>query len=469
MRILAVLIGAALFVGTATAQDDSSLLRSATGQSATVIGVRGGTCPTVPTVIYNTTRTSTQGAEITAAANGAATCMGDLVTLAALPERSLCEVEVDLFTLAAITPFDLTLNVYTACSSSGVAGETCGSGPGALLTTVNVPGITPPAALGTIFTVVIPVNNVDISGDPDSTLSFSLNASRNDVFWRLGETPTVGSQPAGEVATSVVERCGSVAANNGCTRNFGIVNNFAFTARATAGAGNLVITPASTDFGSVVIGATSSTSIVTLSNDGAGAVNVTAIDAALAPFASVAGGTCAATPFALAAGASCTVQYSFSPSAAVVSNQTINVTSNGTGATSFALTGTGTAAGALSYSSTTVDFGAQNTGSTVLRTLTLSNTGGGPLQITAVTAPIAPFAQTGGTCGATPISLAAGANCTIIYSFMTNTAGAFNQVINFTTTAGVVAIPLSANHSLALLLLLLATISVAAISLRRSA
>ena len=37
----------------------------------------------------------------------------------------------------------------------------------------------------------------------------------------------MGSLPAGEPATSFVERCGSTAANNGCSRNFGVNNNFA--------------------------------------------------------------------------------------------------------------------------------------------------------------------------------------------------------------------------------------------------
>ena len=36
----------------------------------------------------------------------------------------------------------------------------------------------------------------------------------------------IGSIPAGEPATSVVERCGSTATNNGCSRNFGVNNNF---------------------------------------------------------------------------------------------------------------------------------------------------------------------------------------------------------------------------------------------------
>src|SRR5690606_13440880 len=155
------MLAAMALSAAATAQSDFDLLRAASSQSAVVVGTRGGNCATTPTVIYDTTRSSTQGAEITAAANGPATCMGDLVTLAAVPERSLCEVEVDVFALAQTTPFDLTLSIYSACSTSGGANTACGDGPGVLLGTATVTGITPPAP-GTVFSVVIPLNRVDL-------------------------------------------------------------------------------------------------------------------------------------------------------------------------------------------------------------------------------------------------------------------------------------------------------------------
>ncbi len=192
--------------------------------SGVVFGV--GTCSGA-TTIYNTTHASNQGAEITATGNGPATSMGDLITLGAT-DRFVCEVQIEVFTLAAVTPFDLTMNFYTDCSTSGAGNSPCGNGVGTLIpaSTVTVTGIVPPA-LGAIFTVIFPYPNVDLGGEADNTISVSVNASRNDVFWRIGETPVVGSQPTGEPPTSFVERCGSVGANNGCQRNFGITNNFA--------------------------------------------------------------------------------------------------------------------------------------------------------------------------------------------------------------------------------------------------
>lgn len=193
--------------------------------SGVVFG-EGGTC-TGASVIYNTTHASNQGAEITAAANGPATNLADLIVLGGT-DRFACEVQIEVFTLAATTPFDLTMNFFTDCTTNGVGNSPCGNGPGTLVptSTVTVTGITPPA-LGQIFTVVFPYPNTDLSGEADNTISVSVNASRSDVFWRIGETPVVGAQPAGEPPTSFVERCGSTAANNGCQRNFGLTNNFA--------------------------------------------------------------------------------------------------------------------------------------------------------------------------------------------------------------------------------------------------
>ena len=184
------------------------------------------------TTIYDTTHASTQGAEIAAAANGLATGMADKITLAGT-DRFVCQVQVEVFTLTAVTPFDLTMDFYTDCTTSGAGNSPCGNGAGVLipLSTVTVTGITPPV-LGQIFAVIFPYPNVDLGGEADNTISVSLHASRSDVFWRLNETPVIGSLPAGEPATSVVERCGSVGTNNGCARNFGVNNNFSIQIQA---------------------------------------------------------------------------------------------------------------------------------------------------------------------------------------------------------------------------------------------
>ena len=209
---------------------------AASAQSSGLVLPRGANC-VGSAIIYDTTHASNQGAEVAPVANGAACSLADKIVLGGT-NRFICSIDVELFVLAATTPFDATMTLFTDCTTSGAGNSPCGNGPGTLIpgTTVTVTGITPPGTLGTIFTVSFPYGNVDLSGEVDNTISVRLNPSRSDVFWRIGETPSVGSIPAGEPATSFVERCGSVAANNGCSRNFGINNNFAITIRAESAA-----------------------------------------------------------------------------------------------------------------------------------------------------------------------------------------------------------------------------------------
>lgn len=123
------------------------------------------------------------------------------------------------------------MSIYTACSTSGASNSAFGTGRGTLVpgSTVTVTGITPPATLGTLFAVSVPYPNINLSSEADSAISVAVNTSRNDAFWRIDETPAVGSIPAGEPATSFVERCGSTGTNNGRSRNIGLNNNFSLT------------------------------------------------------------------------------------------------------------------------------------------------------------------------------------------------------------------------------------------------
>lgn len=180
-------------------------------------------------VIYETTHAGTTGAEITPVANGPACQMGDAIVLGGTA-RYLNTITVDLFNLNDATPFSVTMTLYSDCPTVTGAGA-CGSGIGTLIpgssVTVNVTA--PPATLGTVFEVVFPYNNLDLSGQTDNGITVMINASRANVFWILGETPTIGSMPAGETGFGFTTRCGSSGTNNGCARNFGIANNFAMT------------------------------------------------------------------------------------------------------------------------------------------------------------------------------------------------------------------------------------------------
>ncbi|MBI4748109.1 MAG: hypothetical protein HY774_06440 [Acidobacteria bacterium] len=213
-------------------QDEPRFVPNASGNFANQRPTGGSFAAQAGNVIYDTTHASNQGAEITAAANGPATSMGDVIVLGGT-DRAICQIQIELFTLASTAPFDLTMSLYTDCSTNGAGNSPCGNGVGTLIpgSVVTVNNVTPPA-LGTIFPVTFPYPNVDVSSEVDNTISVVVNASRSDVFWRIGETPVVGSQP--DAAPSFVTRCGSTAANNGCQRNFGLTNNFSIQIQATA-------------------------------------------------------------------------------------------------------------------------------------------------------------------------------------------------------------------------------------------
>lgn len=200
-----------------------------------------------------------------------------------------------------------------------------------------------------------------------------------------------------------------------------------------AGTPTLSLSSTTVDFGSVVSGQTANGTL-TLSNTGTAGLSITAIGAASAPFTAT-GGTCGATPISLAPAASCTLTYSFTPASATSSSQSIAITSNG-GNPSFTLQGAGVGAPVASLSASALNFGNIAVSASGNATVTLSNTGGSALSITAITAPTAPFTRSGGTCSATPISLAAGASCTLIYGFSPTALGSFSQALTVTSNGG---------------------------------
>lgn len=90
--------------------------------------------------------------------------------------------------------------------------------------------------------------------------------------------------------------------------------------------------------------------------------------------------------------------------------------------------------GQLTISPAAHDFGDQIVGTTgAPTTVTLANSGTAPLDVTTLTAPTAPFARSGGNCATSPpITLAAGANCTLVYTFSPSASGVASQTLSVT-------------------------------------
>lgn len=219
----------------------------------------------------------------------------------------------------------------------------------------------------------------------------------------------------------------------------------------TAPPGVLTINPASLNFGTVAVGATSAAQTVTLGNTGPSPLTVTTLTAAAAPFAAT-GGSCTPVPITIANGASCTLTYTFTPAASGAANQTLTVDAGAAGNGTIGLSGTG-GSGVVGVLNATVSFGNQTVGGVSQQALTITNTGSGPISVTGLSAVAAPFSQiAGGTCGKVPFTVAAGGSCTVLYRFSPTAGGTFTQPVTVTadvgtaaatlTGTGVVAIPL---------------------------
>ena len=189
-------------------------------------------------------------------------------------------------------------------------------------------------------------------------------------------------------------------------------------------------------FGDQLVGSSSAAQTVTLSNTGTAPLEVLTIAAASAPFA-VAGGSCGTTPFNLAAGGDCTITYTFSPTVTGAATQSLAVTSDALSSPdSIDLSGNGIQP-ALLIAPSPLDFGDVEVGSSSAEQLvTLTNTGTAVLTISAVDAASGVFATTAsGSCGAVPITIAVGADCTISYTFSPIAVGPEAQSLAVTSDA----------------------------------
>jgi Abnormal spindle-like microcephaly-assoc'd, ASPM-SPD-2-Hydin len=185
------------------------------------------------------------------------------------------------------------------------------------------------------------------------------------------------------------------------------------------------LSAANLSFGGQAVGTTSSSQTVTLSNTGSAPLAISSI-AVNGDFAQI--NSCGTT---LAAGANCSMVVTFTPTATGTRQGALTVTDNASGSPqTVSLSGTGLVPQAV-LSPTTVSFGGQPVGtSSASQTVTLSNPGGAPLVISAITTN-GDFSQTK-SCGA---SLAAGASCSVAVVFAPTAAGTRQGTLSVTDNA----------------------------------
>jgi N,N-dimethylformamidase beta subunit-like, C-terminal/HYDIN/CFA65/VesB-like, Ig-like domain/Cep192 domain 4 len=194
-------------------------------------------------------------------------------------------------------------------------------------------------------------------------------------------------------------------------------------------------------YASQLVGTTSAAQSVTLTNTGTGPLTISSIAVTGTNAGDYAqGNTCPISPSTLAANASCTISTTFTPTASGTRTASITITDDAAGgAQTISLTGTGTAAApAVTLNPSSLSFGSQPVGTTtVAQTTTVTNTGTGPLTITAIavagTNP-GDFAQTN-TCPISPSTLAVNASCTISATFTPTATGSRTASVRVTDNA----------------------------------
>ncbi len=193
--------------------------------------------------------------------------------------------------------------------------------------------------------------------------------------------------------------------------------------------GHLLIDPTSLDFGNVVVGSVSDGLTLMLANNGTDSLEVTVLTEASGAFAR-AGGTCPeGLPITIEASGHCLINYSFSPQATGLAEQTLTVSANSPGSGTIDLSGTGIQ-GNLVIDPNAIDFGTLAAGDlSAVGTITLANNGNARLNVDSLTLAEHPFVRTNdGSCGnVLPFTIGAGASCTLTYLFAPTEAGSAQQ------------------------------------------
>ena len=185
----------------------------------------------------------------------------------------------------------------------------------------------------------------------------------------------------------------------------------------------LMVSPGSLNFGSVVVGQTSNQFFSVI--DTGGLTLTGSATVAGAPYSITAG-----SPFTVAPGQTQTVTVAFAPVAAGTFSTNLIVASNG-GASTNALTGVGVTPAQLAVSPLSWNFGVLATGGVAYASFTATNSGGAALSGAASVG--LPFAVvTNGT-----FSLAGFASTNVVVQFAPATTGTWTSNVVFTSTGGI--------------------------------
>jgi hypothetical protein len=219
----------------------------------------------------------------------------------------------------------------------------------------------------------------------------------------------------------------------------GSPHSLGLSGTGAAAAPGVSLSPSSLDFGARPIGSTSAAQTSTLTNTGNAALTISSIAVTGANAADFAqSNDCPIAPSTLAAGGSCTISATFTPGAGGSRAASVAVTDDASGSPqNIALSGSGQAP-AVTLTPTSLAFGGQLIGTTSgSQTSTLRNSGSAPLTITGIGVSgtnAADFAQSN-DCPLAPLTLAAGATCTLNVTFSPSATGSRGASVSITDDA----------------------------------
>jgi len=346
-----------------------------------------------------------------------------------------CTVQVT-FTPTASGARTGTLSVSHSNARSPIVFALSGSATGTVVT-APVVSITPSALTlaATAIGSTSAVQNINVANSGNAPLVISAIALTNAAdFTIAGGTCAAGSSVAAgascTVSVAFKPAAGMVGARSGALtishNAAGSPASVSLSGSATGALAPVASMTASMSFGSVNVGTSGAAQTATLSNTGTAALAIGTLATGSTEF-TISGGTCTAGG-TVAAGASCSINLGFTPSAAGARSASLVVTHNAAGAqSSTSLSGTGVALSpVIGVSPTTLGFSQTVSTTSSAQTVTVSNSGNGPLAISALAISGAQAGEfqivAGGTCTAGG-SVSAGGSCTVKLAFTPAAAG----------------------------------------------
>ncbi len=192
--------------------------------------------------------------------------------------------------------------------------------------------------------------------------------------------------------------------------------------------GTLALGASSVDFGSVTAG-TSKTLTLTATNSGGQSLTITSAGLSSKYFSL----TSPSLPTAIAAGQSASLNLTFTPNATGAFSGTVTFTSDASdGSLTVNLTGTGVAAGQLTFTPTNQSFGNVTVGSTQSQTVTLTNNGTSSVNVSQAAVSGAGYTLSGLT---VPLTLSAAQSTTFTIIFAPQAAGVADGTVTITSDA----------------------------------